>query len=140
VGCKLRADSSNPNPKSVPHMGSENERLGTSMRGDRVLCYEDHTVMLLKSRSDPVETFLYACQEPGCFVCYDSSQGYFVDRQGADTVEQEIKPRVNCPHDGHPMYLAEVRSERKSFRQWKCPECNTMRTNGELSGAAASSG
>jgi hypothetical protein len=96
--------------------------------------------MLLKSGSDPVETFLYACQEPGCFVRYDSSQGYFINEQEADTTEPNIRPRVSCPHDGHLMYLAEVRPERKSFRLWKCPECNTVRTNEELSDAAASSG
>jgi hypothetical protein len=96
--------------------------------------------MVPKSRSDPVETFLYACQKPGCFVCYDSAQGYFINKQDADTTEQEISPRVSCRNDGHLMYLAELRPERKSFRLWKCPECNTIRTNEELSDAAASSG
>jgi hypothetical protein len=96
--------------------------------------------MLLKSRSDPVGTFLYACREPGCFVCYDSSQGYSISKPGAKTTEPDIIPRVSCPSDGHLMYLAEVRPERKSFRLWKCPECNATRTNGELSDAAASSG
>jgi hypothetical protein len=38
------------------------------------------------------------------------------------------------------MYLAEVRSEKKSFRLWKCPECDAIRTNGEISSTAASSG
>lgn len=123
-------------------MGSESERLGTSMRKDfHVLCYEDHTEMLLKSGSGSVETFLYACQKPGCFVCYDRSQGYFINKQdGGKTQPEDIKPRVSCPHDGHLMYLAEVRPERRSFRLWKCPECNTIRTNEELSDAAASSG
>jgi hypothetical protein len=97
--------------------------------------------MLLESGSDSVETFLYACQEPGCFVCYDGSQGYFINKQDADTTDPDIKPRVSCPHDGHLMYLVEVvRPERKSFRLWKCPECNTIRTNEEWSDAAASSG
>jgi len=96
--------------------------------------------MLLKSRSDSVETFLYACLKPGCFVCYDSSQGYFISKQGAETTEPDISPRVSCHSDGQLMYLAEVRPERKSFRLWKCPECNAIRTNGELSDAAASSG
>jgi hypothetical protein len=96
--------------------------------------------MLLESGSEPVETSLYACQEPGCYVCYDSSQGYFISKQDADTTDLDIRPRVNCPHDGHPMYLAEVRPEKKSFRLWKCPECKTIRTNEEWSDAAASSG
>jgi rubredoxin len=96
--------------------------------------------MLLEPRSDPVEMFLYVCQEPGCFVCYDGSQGYLIDKQDADTTEEDIKPHVSCPNDGHLMYLAEVRPERKNFRLWKCPECNTIRTNEQLSDAVASSG
>jgi hypothetical protein len=99
--------------------------------------------MLLKSRSGPcrnVPVCLYACREPGCFVRYDSSQGYFIGKQGAETPEPDIIPHVSCPSDGHLMYLAEVRPERKSFRLWKCPECSAIRTNGELSDAAASSG
>jgi hypothetical protein len=96
--------------------------------------------MLLRSRSEPLETFLYACREPGCFIFYDNSQGYFTNEQEADTTEPDIRPHVICPDDGQLMYLAEVRSERKSFRLWKCPECNTTRTSGDLSDAAASSG
>lgn len=61
------------------------------------------------------------------------------NKQDADTTEPDIRPRVSCPNDGHLMYLAEVRPERKSFRLWKCPECNTIRTNEELSDAATSS-
>ncbi len=96
--------------------------------------------MLLRSLNEPAETLLYACREPGCLVRYESSQGYFIDKQDADTSEPDITPNVSCPNDGHAMYLAEVRPERKNFRLWKCPECNTIRTNGELSDAAASSG
>ena len=96
--------------------------------------------MLLKFRSQPAEAFLYACREPGCFINYDSSQGYFFDEQDAGTTEPDIKPLVSCPNDGHLMYLAEVRSDRKSFRLWKCPECYAIRTSGELSDATASSG
>jgi len=40
---------------------------------------------------------------------------------------------------GSGLYLAEARPER-SFRLWKCPECNALRTNGEFSNALASSG
>jgi hypothetical protein len=141
VGCKLPADSSNCNPTTVSHMGSENERLGTSTRKDlHVLCYEHHTEMPFECRSEPAETFLCACREPGCFIHYDSSQGYFLDGQNGDRSELEIKPGVRCPKDGHLMYLAEVRPERKSFRLWKCPECNAIRTNGEFSNTAVSSG
>jgi len=105
-----------------------------------VLCYEHHTEMLLKCRSEPPETFLYTCREPGCFIHYYSSQGYLIEPQDGDRSEPEIKPGVRCPNDGHVMYLAEVRPERKNFRLWKCPECNAIRTNGEFSNTAASSG
>jgi hypothetical protein len=96
--------------------------------------------MLLDRRSKYEGTLLYACQEPGCFIRYYSSQGYFIEPQDGDRSEPEIKPGVHCPKDGRVMYLAEVRPERKSFRLWKCPECNAIRTNGEFSDTAASSG
>jgi hypothetical protein len=95
--------------------------------------------MLLDCRSKYVGTFLYACQEPGCFIRYYSSQGYFIEPQDGDRSEQEIKPSLHCPKDGRVMYLAEVRPDRKSFRLWKCPECSEMRTNGESSITAVSS-
>jgi hypothetical protein len=96
--------------------------------------------MLLESRSEPAETFLYACREPGCFIHYDSSQGYFIEPQNGERSEPEIKPDVHCPKDWRVMYLAEVRLERKSFRLWKCPECDAIHTNGEISSTAAFSG
>jgi hypothetical protein len=96
--------------------------------------------MLLDCRSKYEGTLLYACQEPGCFIRYYSSQGYFIEPQDGDRSEPEIKPGVHCPKDGRVMYLAEVRPERKSFRLWKCPECNAIRTNGEFSDTAVSSG
>ena len=77
---------------------------------------------------------LYACQEPGCLVRYDFSHGYFLDTNDAKIVELEILPRVSCSNDAQLMYLAEVMPERKSFRLWKCPECNGGRTNEEISG------
>jgi hypothetical protein len=106
----------------------------------RVLCYEHHTEMLLDRRSRYVETFLYACQEPGCLIRYYSSQGYFIEPQDGHRSDPEIKPSVHCPKDGRVMYLAEVRPDRKSFRLWKCPDCGHLRTNGESSRAAVSSG
>ena len=96
--------------------------------------------MLLEYRSEPAETFLYACREPSCFIHYHSSQGYFIEPQDGDKSEPEIKPGVRCPKDEGVMYLAEVRPEKKSFRLWKCPECDATRTNGEISSTAASSG
>ena len=96
--------------------------------------------MLLESWKESAETFLYACREPGCFIHYYSSQGYFIELQDGDRGEPEIKPGVHCPKDGRVMYLAEVRPERKSFRLWKCPECDAIHTNGEISSTAAFSG
>jgi hypothetical protein len=96
--------------------------------------------MLLECRSEPWEKFLYACREPGCFIQYHIPQGYFIEPQNGDRSEPEIKPGVHCPKDGGVMYLAEVRSEKKSFRLWKCPECDAIRTNGEISSTAVSSG
>jgi hypothetical protein len=96
--------------------------------------------MLIERRSEPVETFLYACRKPGCFIHFHSSQGYFIELQNGDRSEPEIKPSVRCPNDGRVMYLAEVRPEKESFRLWKCPECDAIRTNREISSTAASSG
>jgi hypothetical protein len=90
--------------------------------------------MLAKLLSESAQGVLYACREPGCLVRYDSSRGYFIDGNTVETVEREITPRVTCSIDGQLMYLAEVMPERKSFRLWKCPECNETRTNGETSG------
>jgi hypothetical protein len=118
----------------APHMACEKERSGTSTRkGLRVLCYQHHIEMLLEIDGELLEAVLYACREPGCLIRYDSSRGYFIDTKDARTIEQEMAPRVSCHRDGHPMYLAEVRPERRSFRLWKCPECNASRTNEESS-------
>ncbi len=90
--------------------------------------------MLAKLLSESAQGVLYSCREPGCLVRYDSSRGYFIDGNAIETIEREITPRVTCLIDGHLMYLAEVMPERKSFRLWKCPECNKTRTNEEISG------
>ena len=110
------------------------ERLGTRTTKDlRVLCYQHHGEMLLKLTSGPAVKLLYVCKEAGCLIRYNSSDGYFVDMEGAKTIREELAPRVRCPNDEHPMYLAEVRPERRSFRLWKCPECSASRTNEEPS-------
>ncbi len=113
-------------------MASEQERLGTGTgKHVHVLCFQHHTEMLANLLSESAQGVLYACREPGCPVRYDSSRGYFIDGNSVETIEREITPRVTCSVDGQPMYLAEVMPERKSFRLWKCPECNETRTNGE---------
>jgi hypothetical protein len=86
--------------------------------------------MLPRLLSEPAEG-LYACQEPGCLNRYDISHGYFLDTKDAETVELEIIPRVTCSNDAQRMYLAEVMPERRSFRLWKCPECNQSYINNE---------
>ena len=135
MGCKLHADSLDCTPKSVPHMGSENERLGTgTVKGLHILCYQHHTEMLLRRLREPAEGLLYACQAPGCLVRYNTSTGYFIDTKEAKTIEHEMTPRVSCPDDKQLMYLAEVMPQRRNFRLWKCPECNRSRTNEETSG------
>jgi hypothetical protein len=87
--------------------------------------------MLLRPLSESAEGMLYACQEPGCLIRYDTSNGYFLDTNDAKTIELEILPRVNCSIDGQRMYLAEVMPKRRSFRLWKCPECNQSCINNE---------
>ena len=140
VGRKLLTSAWGGRAKVQPETATKMGRQGTSTRKDlHVLCYEHHAEMLLEYRSKPAETFVYACREPGCFIHYQSPQGYFIEPQNGDGSEPEIKPAVHCPKDGGPMYLAEVRPERKSFRLWKCPECDAIRTNGETSSTAASS-
>jgi hypothetical protein len=116
------------------------EKRGTSTRKDlHILCYEHHAEMLLEYRSEPAETFVYACREPGCFIHYHNLEGYFIEPQDGDRGEPESKPGVHCPKDWRVMYLSEVRPEKKSFRLWKCPECDAIRTNGEISRTAVSS-
>src|SRR5438132_1123912 len=90
--------------------------------------------MLAKLPTESAERALYVCREADCPVRYDSSQGYFIDTNVVETIEREITPRVTCPTDGQLMYLAEVKPERKSFRLWKCPECNNTLSNEEASG------
>jgi hypothetical protein len=122
--------------------GNSNQegKVGYQSRNLHVLCYAHHIEMLLECRSERAETFVYACREPGCFIHYQRPQGYFIEPENGDRSEPEIKPGVHCPKDGRFIFLAEVRPERKSFRLWKCPECDAIRTNEESSNTAASYG
>ena len=74
---------------------------------------------------------LYGCRKPGCPIRYDDSQGYFIVSQETNTIERDIGPRVRSSKDGQFMYLAEVSPETRNFHLWKCPECNTSRSNQE---------
>jgi len=102
--------------------------MGSSSLGDlHFLCFQHHGEMLAKT-TEPV---VYACQKPGCLVHYENTRGYFLDTTDPVTLKQEILPRVSCPTDGQPMYLAQVQPERRNFRLWKCPKCGATLTNEE---------
>jgi hypothetical protein len=94
------------------------------------LCHEHHRRMKLTlipatTNGFRAQTPAYACPETDCMVHYSSSDGYFLRRQNGNEIETDpLMPRVRCPQDGMPMYLAEVLPERKSFRMWKCPKCS----------------
>jgi len=134
-GLQIARRSPDCNSQSVPRTACEEERLGFSTRKDlHVLCYQHHTEMLLRLVSQPAERSLYACREPGCLVRYTDSDGYFVDTKEVKIIEQETTPRVTCPDDGQLMYLAAVTPEKRSFRLWKCPQCDSSHTNEETSG------
>lgn len=112
------------------HIASEKKGLGTGTPRDlHVLCYQHHKEMLPKARVEDGKPPLYACREAGCLVCYDAAAGYFLDTEDRNILEHELRPRVRCSHDGRLMYLAEVRPEQRSFRLWRCPECDASYTN-----------
>ena len=87
--------------------------------------------MLLTPLSQLGKGPLYACREPSCLIRYDTSAGYIIATDDAKTIEEERMPRVSCPKDAQLMYLAEVTPEKRSFRLWKCPQCDGSRTNQE---------
>jgi hypothetical protein len=92
------------------------------------LCYEHHVLMrpvqiLAKGEMYPAATLAYACPEPGCLIHFSSSTGYFMTPM----------PDVTCPHHSLPMYLAEVKPQDRSFRLWRCPQCDATHTNEENS-------
>jgi len=102
----------------------------------RALCHEHHAEMkpnqsLWNSEDDAKHTLAYACTEPDCLVHYSIYRGYFILSQNGNTHELDMVPRVRCPHDGTPMYLAEVDPDKKGFRLWICPQCDGRRTNEE---------
>ena len=102
----------------------------------RALCHEHHAEMrlnqsLLNSEDDAKHTLAYACTESDCLVHYSIYRGYFILSKNGNTNELDTVPRVRCPHDGAPMYLAEIDREKMDFRLWKCPQCDGRRTNEE---------
>ena len=102
----------------------------------RALCHEHHPEMrlnqsLLNSEGDPIQKLAYACTQPDCLVHYNIYRGYFILSQNGNTNELDMVPSVRCPHDGTPMYLAQIDQEKRSFRLWICPQCDGRRTNEE---------
>jgi len=133
----LQHEKGNPatfQKRRVPQRQSLSHRLHTN-RGVHPLCYEHHIEMervrvndIPNARKKPAQMASYACLEPGCSVGYNGRWGYAMKREHS---ERDVMPRVSCPRDGRPMYLAEVRFEKASFRLWRCSQCNTSCTNEE---------
>ncbi len=102
----------------------------------RAFCHEHHVKMRLfqslsNSEGDLTQKLAYACTQPDCLVHYNIYRGYFMLSQNGNTNELDMVPNVRCPHDGTPMYLAEVDPDKKGFRLWICPQCDGRRTNEE---------
>ena len=100
----------------------------------RALCHEHHAEMrlnqsLLNREDDSKHPLAYACTEPDCLVHYNIYRGYFLLSQDGNTNEPGVVPRVRCPHDGKPMYLAEIDPKKRGFRLWRCPQCDGRHTN-----------
>jgi hypothetical protein len=107
------------------------------------LCHEHHVEMRLnqiplKSAGQDTQTLAYACPWPDCLVHYNIARGYFMLSQDGNLSELDMVPRVRCPHDEMPMYLAEINPEKSGFRLWRCPQCDGRCTNeGDLIGKAS---
>lgn len=104
-------------------------RANQLANGLQPLCYEHHTEMrpvpvVSGNGANPAQEPKYTCQESDCPVRFTGKAGYFVAPHETGQVEVEILPRVRCPHDGAPMYLGEVRPQKRSFRLWRCPLCS----------------
>ncbi len=102
----------------------------------RALCHEHHVKMrlnqsLVNSAGKAKQSLAYACTEPDCLVHYNIFRGYFMLPQDGNMNQMDRVPRVRCPRDGAPMYLAETDLEKKEFRLWRCPQCDARRTNEE---------
>ena len=98
------------------------------------LCHEHHLAMRLiqvrlQTGSEPEQTLVYACPEPDCLVHYNSSRGYFALVHNGNGMDRDMMPEVRCSQDGLPMYLAEVVPAQRSFRLWRCPQCNSSHRN-----------
>lgn len=103
----------------------------------RPLCFEHHTEMSLVQMvsgngGTPPQELEYACKSPDCLVRYTGVDGYFIAPRDGSGLENEILPLVHCPHDKALMHLAQVRTEARSFRFWRCPLCKAVSRNGQV--------
>ena len=73
------------------------------------LCYQHHIQMRMTGVLTQTE---YACPEPACGVRYSPSNGYFIALEHRQ-LESYLTPRVRCPRNGQPMYLAETNPEKR---------------------------
>jgi hypothetical protein len=95
----------------------------------QALCHEHHVKLELRSlpgRDSSPSVVVYSCPEPACLVHYTSLQGYFILSVNGHGAATDPVPQVRCIHDRMPMYLAEVLPEKRSFRLWRCPKCNSV--------------
>src|SRR6266849_10811753 len=102
----------------------------------RALCHEHHVEMrlnssLLNNKDGTTQTLAYACTAPDCLVHYNIFCVYFMLSRNGNGNQMDMVPEVRCPHDGAPMYLAEIGQEKRDFRLWRCPQCDRRRTNEE---------
>ena len=101
-------------------------------------CHEHHiemklTEVVLQIEGQPTQILAHACPRPDCAVHYNTLNGYFrVTKDGK--FELNSTPRVRCYSDGKPMYLAELNPEKRNFRLWRCPQCESTQTNEERLG------
>jgi hypothetical protein len=107
-----------------------------SSKNVRPLCHEHLEEMrlhqsFLSANGDETQAMVYRCMEVGCLVQYDVTRGYFILTENGNGHEAGLVPKVTCPVDGAPMYLAETSEEKRDFRLWKCPQCGARRTNEE---------
>src|SRR5882762_10358556 len=93
------------------------------------LCHQHHVEMELVPvglGKHSASTVVYACPKLTCQVHFSSSEGYFIRSGNGHGLVTDSVPLVRCEHDKIFMYLAEVLPEKRSFRLWKCPKCNTV--------------
>jgi len=111
-------------------MGSHVRVLENEKRADlHVLCHKHQEELGLAPvgfGKHGAPTVVYGCPKPDCHVYYSSSEGYFILSDNGHAVLTESVPLVRCEHDQIYMYLAQVLPEKKSFRLWKCPKCNSI--------------